>query len=200
MLTVEKLLKTIAYEEKQTKEREGIQKKAVSNLPIFNNITSEEDWNKQKEEIRKAKELELKKNVLELKKKREENLKKIEEEKKKKQFSLPMFNHITNEADWKRERQKLRVEYNKIQQQRSRSKEEACEERNKETHKKVLEYRERLQHMSDERNRHHSSMIQKDIHAAENQKKVLEWYSNEKEEQLKRLKKRQERNAQTKQG
>ena len=198
MLTVEKLLKTIAYEEKQTKEREDIQKKAVSNLPIFNNITSEEDWNKQKEEIRKAKELELKKNVLELKKKREENLEKIEEEKKKKQFSLPMFNHITNESDWKRERQKLHVEYNQIQQQRSRSK-EACEERNKETHKKVLEYRERLQNMSDERIRHHSSMIQKDINAAENQKKVLEWYSNEKEEQLKRLKKRQERNAQTKQ-
>ena len=94
MLTVDKLVKTLAYEENRKNET---QKKLFS-LPIFNHIMNEEEWNKEKQETRRKKEIELNSGKSRLEKKEEEK---------------------------------------------------------KELAKKVLEYRAKLQQMSDERTQRH---------------------------------------------
>ena len=60
MLTVDKLIKTMAYEEKRNKEIQENNERMIFKLPIFNGITNEEDWNKKKKEIREQRELEIK--------------------------------------------------------------------------------------------------------------------------------------------
>jgi len=191
MLTVDKLIKTKKYEEKHKKELEETHTKAVFNLPIFNQVTTEEEWVKSKEETNRDKESDLKIHLLELENKRQETHQQLEKAKTKKQLSLPIFNNITSESAWKRERNKLRTEYNKIQQIRLRTKEEATKDKNNDLYKKVLEYRDGLQNHHTKRMNQHAARLQKE----QQTKNAFEWYSNEKEEQLKRLRRREEMNS-----
>ena len=64
MLTVEKLVKTIEYEENRKKEMQERRNKLIFDLPIFKDIKNENEWNIKKEEIKKQKEISMKNNTI----------------------------------------------------------------------------------------------------------------------------------------
>jgi hypothetical protein len=195
MLTVEKLVKTIEYEENRKKEMQERRNKLIFDLPIFKDIKNENEWNIKKEEIKKQKEISMKNNRQELEKKENKLRKNIENEKKERLMKIPILNDIKNENEWRRQRRKLYIERITVQNNRMMSKEQRKEITNKELHKKVLEYKDQLQSHHNERIEKHIQHINKDKDNQDKYNKLIEWYEKEKEEQLKRLHKREEMNA-----
>ena len=145
MLTVDKLVKTMAYEEKRKKEKDEKRKLEMSKIELFNNIENEDEWNLKKQETQEKRKKDMENHIIKLQNKRNESIEQLEKYKKEKQMSLPIFNHITNENAWKQERNRLKIKRNKQHQQRMLNKEEANEIKNKELQKKITEYREQLQ-------------------------------------------------------
>ena len=111
MLTVDKLIKTMAYEEKRNKEIQENNERIVFNLPIFNGITNEEEWNKKKKEIREQRESEIKIITTRVEKKKDNEIKNkklqkkvlehkklLEEQHKKRVRYIQLRNQLDNET------------------------------------------------------------------------------------------------------
>ena len=130
MLTVDKLVKTMAYEEKRKKEKDEKRKIEMSKIELFNNIENEEEWNLKKQETQEKRKKDMENHIIKLQNKRNESIEQLEKYKKEKQMSLPIFNHITNENAWKQERNRLKIKRNKEHQQRMMNKEEAIIQKN----------------------------------------------------------------------
>jgi len=194
MLTVDKLVKTMAYEEKRKKEKDEKRKLEMSKIELFNNIENEEEWNLKKQETQEKRKKDMENHIIKLQNKRNESIEQLEKYKKEKQMSLPIFNHITNENAWKQERNRLKIKRNKEHQQRMLNKEEANEIKNKELQKKITEYREQLQKQHDARSKRHAFLHQNEMDRQNNHTNLINWYNKEKENQLKRLEQR-ERNT-----
>jgi hypothetical protein len=194
MLTVDKLVKTMAYEEKRKKEKDEKRKLEMSKIELFNNIENEDEWNLKKQETQEKRKKDMENHIIKLQNKRNESIEQLEKYKKEKQMSLPIFNHITNENAWKQERNRLKIKRNKEHQQRMLNKEEANEIKNKELQKKITEYREQLQKQHDARSKRHAFLHQNEMDRQNNHTNLINWYNKEKENQLKRLEQR-ERNT-----
>jgi len=194
MLTVDKLVKTMAYEEKRKKEKDEKRKLEMSKIELFNNIENEEEWNLKKQETQEKRKKDMENHIIKLQNKRNESIEQLEKYKKEKQMSLPIFNHITNENAWKQERNRLKIKRNKQHQQRMMNKEETNEIKNKELQKKITEYREQLQKQHDARSKRHAFLHQNEMDRQNNHTNLINWYNKEKENQLKRLEQR-ERNT-----
>ena len=194
MLTVDKLVKTMAYEEKRKKEKDEKRKIEMSKIELFNNIENEEELNLKKQETQEKRKKDMENHIIKLQNKRNESIEQLEKYKKEKQMSLPIFNHITNENAWKQERNRLKIKRNKEHQQRMLNKEETNEIKNKELQKKITEYREQLQKQHDVRSKRHAFLHQTEQNIQNNHTNLINWYNKEKENQLKRLEQR-ERNT-----
>jgi len=173
MLTVDKLVKTMAYEEKRKKEKDEKRKIEMSKIELFNNIENEEEWNIKREEINAQKEKEMEERILKLynqKLKRDEQLDKdketLQQERHDKIMSLSIFSHIQNKNEWIKEKRKIRIEklqYREEQEQKNKMKKERNPQllqkslhsklnsqhtntpEMTEVQKNILEYRKRLQ-------------------------------------------------------
>ena len=191
MLTVDKLVKTMAYEEKRKKEKDEERKLEMSKIELFNNIENEDEWNLKKQETQEKQKKDMENHIIKLQNKRNESIEQLEKYKKEKQMSLPIFNHITNENAWKQERNRLKIKRNKEHQQRMLNKEETNEIKNKELQKKITEYREQLQKQQDARSKRHAFLHQTEQNIQNNHTNLINWYNKEKENQLKRLEQRE---------
>jgi hypothetical protein len=191
MLTVDKLVKTMAYEEKRKKEKDEKRKLEMSKIELFNNIENEDEWNLKKQETQEKRKKDMENHIIKLQNKRNKSIEQLEKYKKEKQMSLPIFNHVTNENDWKQERNRLKIKRNKDHQQRMMNKEEANEIKNKELQKKITEYREQLQKQQDVRSKRHAFLHQTEHNRQNNHTNLINWYNKEKENQLKRLEQRE---------
>lgn len=134
MLTVSKLVKIKEYEDLQ----ETIKKERLNNtIDIFKGIENQDEWKQKKEEIKRSKEIELENRELYYKNKdierKEEWKRKKEEIKQSKEIELKK-----RELYFKNKENKQYVS-------------EADDKKNKEIQQKVLEHRQRLQKMYDER-------------------------------------------------
>ena len=196
MLTVDKLVNSMEYEEKRKTEMLERRNKLMFDLPIFNDISNENEWNEKKQEIKKQKELDIVNNALRLEKKKEELQQKIENDKKERQMKIPIFSDIKNENEWQRKRRKQRIQRTMVQDNRMMSKEQRKEITNKEVHKKVLKYKELLQKHHELRFEKHIHHINKEFDKQDKHTKLIEWYEKEKEEQMKRLQQRENKNVQ----
>ena len=169
MLTVDKLVKTMAYEENRKKKLQENNERTVFNLPAFKEVKTKEDWVIKREEIKAQKEKEMKERILKLynqKLKRDEHLdkdkEKLQKDRHDKIMSLPIFSHIQNRNEWIREKRKIRREkmlYREEQEQKNKMKKErnaqllqkSLNSQNKNTpemtqvQQNILEYRKRLQ-------------------------------------------------------
>ena len=134
MLTVSKLVKIKEYEDLQeTIKKERLHK----TIDIFKDIENQDEWKQKKEEIKRSKEIELENRELYYKNKdierKEEWKRKKEEIKQSKEIELKK-----RELYFKNKENKQYVS-------------EADDKKNKEIQQKVLEHRQRLQKMYDER-------------------------------------------------
>jgi len=134
MLTVSKLVKIKEYEDLQ----ETLKKERLNNtIDIFKGIENQDEWKQKKEEIKRSKEIELENRELYYKNKdierKEEWKRKKEEIKQSKEIELKK-----RELYFKNKENKQYVS-------------EADDKKNKEIQQKVLEHRQRLQKMYDER-------------------------------------------------
>jgi hypothetical protein len=134
MLTVSKLVKIKEYEDLQ----ETIKKERLNKtIDIFKDVETEDEWKQKKEEIKRSKEIELENRELHYKNKdierKEEWKRKKEEIKQSKEIELKK-----REVYFKNKENKQYVS-------------EADDKKNKEIQQKVLEHRQRLQKMYDER-------------------------------------------------
>jgi hypothetical protein len=165
MLTVDKLVKTMAYEENRKKKLQENNERTVFNLPAFKEVKTKEDLIIKREEIKAQKEKEMKERILKLynqKLKRDEQLnkakEKLQQDKHDKIMSLSIFSHIQNRNEWIREKHKIRREkmrYREEQEQKNKMK----KERNMQLLQKSLNYKLNLQNT----NTPEMSEVQKNI-------------------------------------
>jgi len=66
MLTVDKLVKTMAYEEKRKKEKDEKRKIEMSKIELFNNIENEEEWNLKKQETQEKRKKDMENHIIKL--------------------------------------------------------------------------------------------------------------------------------------
>jgi len=137
MLTVNKLVKIKEYEELQATIKKERLNNTIDAIDIFKGIENEDEWKQQKEEIKRSKEIEMENRELYYKnkdiEKKEEWKRKKEEIKRKKEIEMK-----TRELYFENKENKHYIS-------------ETDDNKIKEIQQKVLENRQRLQKMYDDR-------------------------------------------------